>query len=72
MFFEIYKSREDDTYWWEAKGEDEQMLCSSEPMASKETCLAATLILKHSAAAANIYDQTGDQSGPIVSRRVDA
>ncbi|HWY17477.1 MAG TPA: hypothetical protein VNY27_02070 [Solirubrobacteraceae bacterium] len=70
MFFEIYKSDESGTYSWEAKSEDEKTLCSSEPMASRGTCLAAILILKHGAKGANVYDQTGDLSGPIKTRRI--
>jgi uncharacterized protein YegP (UPF0339 family) len=70
MFFEIHKSDENGTYSWEAKSEDEKRLCSSEPMRSKETCLAAILTLKHGAKGANVYDQTGDRSGPIRARRI--
>lgn len=70
MFFEIYRSDENGTYSWEAKSEDEDTLCSSEPMPSKETCLAAILILKHGAKGGNVYDQTGDCSGPIEARRI--
>ena len=70
MFFEIYKSDDNGTYSWEAKSEDEKTLCSSEPMPSKETCLAAILILKHGAHGANVSDQTGDRSGPIKARRI--
>jgi uncharacterized protein YegP (UPF0339 family) len=70
MFFEINRSAEGGTYSWEAKGEDEKTLCSSEPMPSKETCLAAIMIVKHGAAGANVYDQTGERSGPIEARRI--
>jgi uncharacterized protein YegP (UPF0339 family) len=70
MFFEIYKSAEGGTYFWEAKSEDEKTLCSSEPMPSRETCLAAILIVKHGAAGASVYDQTGDRSGAIEGRRI--
>jgi uncharacterized protein YegP (UPF0339 family) len=70
MFFEIYKSAENGTYSWEAKSEDEKTLCSSEPMPSKETCLAAILTLKHGAKSAHVYDHTGERSGPIKPRRI--
>jgi uncharacterized protein YegP (UPF0339 family) len=70
MFFEIYESAEGGTYSWEVKNEDEKTLCSSEPMPSMETCLAAILIVKHGAAGARVYNQTGDRSGPIEGRRI--
>jgi uncharacterized protein YegP (UPF0339 family) len=70
MFFEIYKSGENGTYWWEAKTEDDKTMCSSEPMPSKETCVAAILILKHGVSSANVYDETGERSGPIKARRI--
>jgi uncharacterized protein YegP (UPF0339 family) len=71
MFFEIYKNPDAGKYWWEAKREDETTLCTSGPMPSKEDCLAAILIVKHGVAGANVYDQTGDQSGPVEARRID-
>jgi uncharacterized protein YegP (UPF0339 family) len=70
MFFEIYKSGENGTYWWEAKTEDDRTMCSSELMPSKETCVAAILILKNGVASANVYDLTCERSGPIAARRI--
>jgi uncharacterized protein YegP (UPF0339 family) len=70
MFFEIHRNDDNGTYSWRAKSEDEQTLCSSEAMPSKATCLTAILILKHGASGANVYDQTGDCSGPIEARRI--
>jgi uncharacterized protein YegP (UPF0339 family) len=70
MFFEIHKSAENGTYSWEAKGEDEKTLCSSESMPSRGDCVAAILIVKHGAAGASIYDHTGERSGPIGARIV--
>lgn len=70
MYFDIYKSARTDRYWWVAKGENHETLCSSELLTSKQSCKNAIRVVKQGAANAFVYDETGERSGDVSARRV--
>lgn len=70
MYFDIYKSSKNGQYWWVAKGENHETLCSSELMTTKESCLNGIRVIKQGAVAAAVYDETGERSGDIAARRI--
>lgn len=72
MYFDIYKSGTaySQKYWWVAKGDNNETLCSSEMLSSKQACIGAIKVLKSGAASANVYDETGERSGDVSNRRL--
>jgi uncharacterized protein YegP (UPF0339 family) len=70
MYFDIYKSTKNGQYWWVAKGDNNETLCSSELMTTKQSCKSAIRVIKQGAAGANVYDETGEVSGGIDARRI--
>jgi hypothetical protein len=70
MYFDIYKSDKNSQYWWVAKGQNGETVCSSELMTTKESCKHGIRVVKEGAASANVYDETGERSGDANARRI--
>ena len=70
MYFDIYKSRSTGQYWWVAKGGNNETLCSSELMTSKQSCKNAIRVIKDGAATARVYDETLEVAGDAAARRI--
>jgi uncharacterized protein YegP (UPF0339 family) len=70
MYFDIYKSAKNSQYWWVAKGANNETLCSSELMTTKQSCLNGIRVIKDGATAANVYDETGERAGDLNARRI--
>jgi uncharacterized protein YegP (UPF0339 family) len=66
----IFKSSRNGQYWWVAKGENHETLCSSELMATKQSCINGIRVVKDGATNANVYDETGERSGDVAARRI--
>lgn len=49
-------------YWWRAVGDNNEILCASELMMSKQSCLHGINVVKSGAANAPIYDKTDETS----------
>lgn len=72
MYFDIYKTTTGypQKYWWVAKGGNNETLCHSEMLSSKEACLNAIRTVKTGAASATVYDETGEVYGDLDARKV--
>lgn len=72
MYFDIHRS--DTTYsqqyWWVAKGNNNETLCHSEMLASKQACINAIRVIKNDADIATVYDETGETHGDIDARKL--
>lgn len=74
MYFDIYKTRSSypQKYWWVAKGDNHETLCTSEMLSSKQTCLNTIRVIKSGAPTAAVYDETGETHGNASARRLSA
>jgi uncharacterized protein len=70
MYFDIYKSTKNGQYWWVAKGGNGETLCTSEMMTTKKSCKNGIRAVKTGAADANVYDETGERTGDLDTRRI--
>lgn len=70
VYFDIHKSSRTGQYWWVAKGENHQTLCSSELLTTKQSCKDAIKVIKRGAATAAVYDETGEVTGDVAARRL--
>jgi uncharacterized protein YegP (UPF0339 family) len=70
VYFDINKSSRNGQYWWVAKGENNETLCSSELMTTKAACIKGIRGVKAGAGSANVYDETGERSGDVSARRI--
>ncbi len=70
MYFDIHKSSKNGQYWWVAKGGNHETICSSELYTSKASAKHGIRIIKDGAAAAGVYDETGEVAGDLDRRRV--
>ena len=70
MYFDIYKSTRNGQYWWVAKGENHETVCSSELYTTKSAAKRGIRVIKDGAASARVYDETGEVSGDVNARRV--
>jgi len=70
VYFDIFKSSRNGQYWWVAKGENHETLCSSELMTTKQACMKGIRVVKDGAAYANVYDETGERAGDVAARRI--
>lgn len=61
MYFVIRRNTANQ-YWWRAVGDNNEILCASELMTSKQSCLHGINVVKSGAANAPIYDKTGETS----------
>jgi uncharacterized protein YegP (UPF0339 family) len=63
MHFEIHKSSDGSAqpYWWRAVGNNNEILCHSERLSSKQNCLNTINVIKSGAASAEVYNHTGEQ-----------
>jgi uncharacterized protein YegP (UPF0339 family) len=59
MYF-IIRRNSANQYWWRAVGDNNEILCASELMTSKQACLNGIHVVKTGAANAPIYDKTGE------------
>lgn len=62
MYFNIHKNPQASghKYWWVARGNNNETLCVSEMLSSKQACISAINVVKSGAATASVYDQTGE------------
>jgi uncharacterized protein YegP (UPF0339 family) len=62
MYFSIYKTMTGypQKYWWVAKGNNNETMCQSEMLSSKQTCVSAIGVIQSGASTAKIYDSTGE------------
>ena len=70
MYFDIHKSTKNGQYWWVAKGGNNETLCSSELMTTKESCLNGIRVMKQGADSAPVYDETGERTGGLDARKI--
>lgn len=62
MYFTIRKNAQG-FYWWRAVADgNNQILAASELLSTKQACKDAIAIIQSEAAAASIYDKTGETS----------
>lgn len=62
MHFIIYKNDKaaGHKYWWVGRGDNNETLCTSEMLSSKQACFSAISTVKSEAATAPVYDRTGE------------
>lgn len=72
MYFDIYKSKKalSQPYWWVAKGQNHETLCTSEMLSSKRACANAIDAIRGGARFASVYDETGETAGDAAARRI--
>jgi uncharacterized protein YegP (UPF0339 family) len=72
MYFDIHKNPQaaGHKYWWVAVGNNNEKLCASEMLSSKQACISAIKVVKSEAANANVYDETGETQGSAEQRRI--
>lgn len=70
MYFDIYKSSRTGQYWWVAKGNNHETMCTSELLTTKQSCKNAIKVIKNGAADATVYDETGEVTGDVAARRI--
>lgn len=72
MYFDVHKNPNavGHKYWWVAKGGNNETLCVSEMLSSKQACFDAIRVIKSDAATGPVYDETGETVGDIAARRV--
>ena len=70
MYFDIHKSSSTGQYWWVAKGNNHETLCSSELLTTKQSCKDAIKVIKHGAAQGDVYDETDEVRGDVSARRI--
>jgi uncharacterized protein YegP (UPF0339 family) len=47
-------------YWWRGVGDNNEILCASELMTSKQSCVHGINVVKAGAANAQVYDKTSE------------
>jgi uncharacterized protein YegP (UPF0339 family) len=72
MYFDIFKTTagSPQKYWWVAKGNNHETLCTSEMLTTKAGCVATITTIMKTAASANVYDETGEVSGDVNAKRI--
>lgn len=62
MYFDIHKNPQaaGHKYWWVARGNNNETLCTSEMLSSKQACISTIKAMRSEAASANVYDETGE------------
>jgi uncharacterized protein YegP (UPF0339 family) len=70
VYFDINKSSKNGQYWWVAKGGNNETLCSSELMTTKQSCINGIRAVMNGASDANVYDETGERRGDVSARRI--
>jgi uncharacterized protein YegP (UPF0339 family) len=69
MYFDIYKNQKGQ-YWWVAKGGNNETLCASEMLTTKQACKRTIKAIMEGAPTATVYDETGETAGDMYARRV--
>ncbi len=69
MYFDIHKNK-DGKYWWVAKGNNHETMCSSQLYTTKEAAKDTIKVIKAGAAGASVYDETGEVAGDVAARRI--
>ena len=72
MYFDINKNPQavGHKYWWVARGNNNETLCVSEMLSSKQACISAISVVKSGVASAYVYDETGETQGSTEQRRL--
>jgi uncharacterized protein YegP (UPF0339 family) len=72
MYFDIHKNPQaiGHKYWWVARGNNNETLCVSEMLSSKQACISAIKTVRSEAATGNVYDETGETQGTVEQRRL--
>jgi uncharacterized protein YegP (UPF0339 family) len=70
VYFDIRKNLQTSghKYWWVARGNNNEILCASEMLSSKQACISAIKAVRSGAANASVYDETGETQGTIEQR----
>lgn len=60
MRFEIHRStKQPGKFWWRGVGDNNEVMCSSQLLSSKQACVHTIRVVKAEAAHAPVYDKTG-------------
>lgn len=62
MYFTIHKATDGSAqpYWWTGYGDNNEPVCHSERLSSKQTALNTINMIKREAASAKVYNDTGE------------
>jgi uncharacterized protein YegP (UPF0339 family) len=63
MYFDVFKNPDGASYYFVAKGDNNEPVLTSESYTSKQSALNAVDMFKREASEAKVFDETGESSG---------